>query len=216
MVSLLTYIVKKRSTCLHTNFDSLPPINFTINLITVLIYRAYHICSSSFSFHEQVVNIKRFLQYKHFPIYLIDCVINNFLDKRYINKIIQLNVPKLTALVFLPYLGSRSVHPKKKLHKFLGNIYPNMQFRFVFQSITRIEILSRLKIAPPVVCARQLYTSLRVVVATLLYGETSRHFIVCCREHLGINKKGKTIKGILSSIRDHVSGTGHSAKTFVF
>ena len=38
----------------------------------------------------------------------------------------------------------------------------------------------------------------------------SRDFIVHCREHLGINKKGKIIKGSLSSIRDHVGSTGHS------
>ena len=36
------------------------------------------------------------------------------------------------------------------------------------------------------------------------YGKTSRHFIVRCREHLGINKKGISIKGASSSIRDHI------------
>ena len=43
------------------------------------------------------------------------------------------------------------------------------------------------------------------------YGKASRHLIVRCWEHLGINEKGKTIKGVLSSIRDHVHSTGHSA-----
>ena len=33
------------------------------------------------SFHEQVVEIKRFLQYNRFPIYLKNRVIKNFLDK---------------------------------------------------------------------------------------------------------------------------------------
>ena len=92
MVSLLLYIIKT-FTGLYTNFDSLSPIQYKINLITVLIDYASHICSSYFAFLEQVVKIKRFLQYNRFPIYLINCVIKNFLDKQYVNKIIPPNVP---------------------------------------------------------------------------------------------------------------------------
>jgi len=44
------------------------------------------------------------------------------------------------------------------------------------------------------------------------YGKTSRHFIVRCREHLGINRKGNSVKGaVKSAITDHVNDTGHSA-----
>ena len=43
------------------------------------------------------------------------------------------------------------------------------------------------------------------------YGKTSCHFITRCREHLGINNKGNNIKGVSSSIRDHINYTGHSA-----
>ena len=38
-----------------------------------------------------------------------------------------------------------------------------------------------------------------------------RHFIVRRREHLGVNKQGKSIKGVPSSIKDHVNSTGHAA-----
>ena len=48
------------------------------------------------------------------------------------------------------------------------------------------------------------------------HGKASRHFIVRCREHLGTNIKGKAFKGSLSSIRDHVSSTGHSASVGEF
>ena len=43
------------------------------------------------------------------------------------------------------------------------------------------------------------------------FTKTSRHFVVRCREHLGINKKGISIKGASSSIRDHINETGHAA-----
>jgi len=43
------------------------------------------------------------------------------------------------------------------------------------------------------------------------YCKTSHHFIVRCREHLAINKKGNSIKGVSSVIKDHMNDTGHSA-----
>ena len=115
---------KKTFTGLHTNFDSLSPIHYNVNLITVLIYCAYHICSSFFSFHEQVVSIKRFLRYNHFPLYLINRVIKKFLDKQYSNKVIPFNVPRLPVPIFLPYLGSRRAHLEKKLKIVFGKHLP--------------------------------------------------------------------------------------------
>ena len=47
--------------------------------------------------------------------------------------------------------------------------------------------------------------------------KTSRHFVVRCREHLGINKKGISIKGASSSIGgDHIKETGHAASFDAF
>ena len=117
---------KKTFTGLYTNFDSLSPIQYKINLISVLIYRAYHICSSYLSFHEKVCSIKRFLQQNQFPIYLINRIIKKFLDRQYstINKL--QNVPKLPVLI------------KKNLNQFLGKIYPHIEFKFVFQPAKRI------------------------------------------------------------------------------
>ena len=45
---------KKIFTCLYTNFESLSPMQYKINLISVLIYRAFQICSSYIAFHDQV------------------------------------------------------------------------------------------------------------------------------------------------------------------
>ena len=100
---------KKTFTGLYTNFDSLSPIQYKINLISVLIYRANHICSSYLSFHEQMCSIKRFLQQNQFPIYLINRIIKNFLDRQYstINKL--QNVPELPVPILLPYLGERTL-----------------------------------------------------------------------------------------------------------
>ena len=43
------------------------------------------------------------------------------------------------------------------------------------------------------------------------YGETKRHLIVRCREHLGINKAGRKIESNSSSLGDQISRSGHEA-----
>ena len=65
------------------------------------------------------------------------------------------SVTKLPVLIFLPYLGARSVQLKRSLNKFLANMYPHIEFRFVFQSTKRIGNFSILKIVPQVIFARQ-------------------------------------------------------------
>ena len=137
-------------------------------------------------------------------------VVKGFLDIQYLNKVIPINVPMLPILIFLPYLGARSVQRKKKFYKCLGNIYHHIEFRFLFQSAKPIEDSFPFKNSIP----NPLFSSVIYKFTCSSYKamvNTSWHFIVRCREHLGINNKGKTIKGVSSSIRDLFSSTGHSA-----
>ena len=192
---------------LEKNFLSNCPLDFK-----PLLYRAYHICSSYLSFHKQVCSIKRFLLQNRFPIHLINRVIRNFLDKQYVTKINSQNVPKLSVLILLPYLGVHSIRLKRKLNKFLGKIYPHIDFQFIFQSAKRIENFFPFKDrAPKHARSSIVYKFTCSSCKATYYGKISRHFIVRCREHLGVNKKGKSIKGVSSSIRDHINDTGHNA-----
>ena len=50
---------------LFTNYMSLTSFSYKIGLVKTLINRAFNICSSWYHFHEEVVNIKHFLQKKH-------------------------------------------------------------------------------------------------------------------------------------------------------
>ena len=159
---------KKTFTGLYTNFESLSPIKYKVNLIVVLIYRAYHICSSYLSFHEQVCIIKRFLQQNRFPIYLINRVIKIFLDKQNITKIKSQNVSKLPVLILLPYLGLHGSRLKKKLNKFLGKIYPHIDLNLFFNQLNALKVSSPLRIVPRAMSALRLYINLCVVVARLL------------------------------------------------
>ena len=121
-------------------------------------------------------SIKRFLQQNQFPIYLINRIIKNFLDRQYstINKL--QNVPKLPVLILLPYLGVYSVRLKKNLNKFLGKIYPHIEFKFVFQPAKRIGSSFPFKDRARVTFALLLFTSFLVVAVRLRI--TVRHHAI--------------------------------------
>ena len=92
--------------------------------------------------------------------------------------------------ILLPYLGVHSVCLKRKLNNFLGKIYPNIDFKFVFQSTKRIDNFFPFK--NRVMLGLLLFTSSRVVVGILLI-IVKHHTILLLdpREYLGVSKKGK-------------------------
>ena len=74
---------KKTFTGLYTDFASLSPDKYKANLISVLVYRAFHICSTYQNFHDEIVRIKEILFKNCFPRSLTDRIIKSFLDKRF-------------------------------------------------------------------------------------------------------------------------------------
>ena len=50
---------KKTFTGLYTDFSSLAPDKYKNNLISVLVYRAFHICSSYQNFHNKLFELRR-------------------------------------------------------------------------------------------------------------------------------------------------------------
>ena len=74
---------KKTFTGLYTDFSSLAPTKYKINLIWVLVYRAFHIWSSYRNFHEEIVRIKKILTENCFPKSLTDRIIKKFLDRQF-------------------------------------------------------------------------------------------------------------------------------------
>ena len=90
-----------------------------------------------------------------------------------------------------------------------------MEFKFVFRSARRSKdfFLSKDRVSNHL-RSSVVYKFTSSSCKATFYGKISRHFIVRCREHLGIDKKGKAIKGGLFSIRDHVSSTGVKLNSF--
>ena len=57
---------------------SFTPFSYKIGLVKTLLNRDFNICSSWCYFHEEVVNIKHFLQKNMFPPHVIDREITYF------------------------------------------------------------------------------------------------------------------------------------------
>ena len=88
---------------------------------------------------------------------------------------------------------------------------PDVNFRVVSQSAKRIENFLPLNdCVPAQICCSVAYKVTCSSCQATYFSKTSRHFIVRCREYLGINEKGLNIKGACSSIRNHINETGHA------
>ena len=98
----------------------------------------------------------------------------------------------------MAFSGQYSLRVKKQLCKIIGYAYLLVNLHVVF-------------------CQRKewntspLNTAFRKNASYL--GKKSRHFVVRCREHLSVNKQGKSIKGVPSSLKDHINFTGHAASS---
>ena len=203
---------KKTFTGLYTDFSSLSPTKYKINLVRVLIYRAFHICSSYHNFHEEIVRIKKILTDNCFSKSLIDRIIKNFLDRQFGPGSLIKPDNKIPLLFCIPYLGQYSLQIKTRLNRIIKQCYPNIQLKVIFRSPKRIGSLFPFKDRfPTLMRSSVIYKFQCPGCHASYYGKTSRNLITRCREHLGVNKAGFRIKGGPSAIGDHINQSGHAA-----
>ena len=205
---------KKTFTGLYTNFSSLSPNLYKTNLISCLVYRAFHICSSYSKFHNEILRIKSILAKNCFPQSLVDKFIRSFLDKQF-SKVSTSNEQesKKTSITFcLPYLGTYSIRIKKNVIKLLKENFPDVKLQVVFRSPIRLSSLFKFKDRfSTLMCSSVIYKYTCSSCNATYYGKTTRNLKVRCMEHLGINRSGhKTTSFGQSSIGDHITKPAHN------
>ena len=202
---------KKTFTGLYTDFGTLSPNKYKVNLIRVLVYRAFHICSTYANFHEEVVRIKGILKENCFPLPLVDRVIKTFLDQQFSKRPTPPREEKEFLIFCLPFLGRYSLQVKTKLIRLLKQCYPTLKLKVIFNSPKRLASYFRFKDRLPILmCSSVVYSYKCPGCHALYYGKTTRNLVTRCREHLGINKAGQKIKSNCSAIGDHISKSGHN------
>ena len=206
---------KKTFTGLYTDFSSLSPKKYKTNLVSVLVYRAFHICSTYENFHKELCKIKAILYENCFPKSLIDSVLRVFLDKQFNKKVSHSDEKedKQRILFFLPFLGQYSLRIKHNIDKLIRQCYPNVKLQFVFRSPRRLcDLFASKDRLLSLVRSNVVYKFTCSCCSATYYGKTSRNPLIRRREHLGINKLGQNIKSSgPSSIKDHICKTGHIA-----
>ena len=115
-------------------------------------------------------------------------------------------------IFFFPIKGS-IVYTSRNgdLLNFLVKFTPMFTLRLFFGLINLLVAFSPVKIVSLVTFTPLLFKNLCSSCQATYYRKISRHFIVRCREHLGISKEGKSVKGTSSAITDHIKDTAHSA-----
>ena len=195
MFSPLAYTEKRLSPVFIPTFLALPLTKYKINLVRVLIYRAFHICSSYHNFHEGIVRIKKIMSDNCFPKSLIDRIIKNFLDRQFGPGSLIKPDNKIILLFCIPYLEQYSLQIKTRLNRIIKQCYPNIQLKVIFWSPKRIGSLFPFKDRfPTLMPSSVIYKFQCPGCHALYYGKTSRNLITRCREHLGVNKAGFKIK----------------------
>ena len=201
---------KKTFTGLYTDYASLAPDKYKINLVRILVFRAFHICSSYISFHYELMRIKRILTENCFPRSIIDRVIKSFLDGKFGKKPPKKTDDKTPLIFCLPYLGRYTLQVKTRLIRLIKQCYPELKLEVIFTAPKRISSLFRFKDKlPSLICSSVIYRYRSPGCHASYYGKTTRNLVVRCREHLGINEAGQKIKSSPSAVGDHISKSGH-------
>ena len=101
------------------NNESFIPTYQKRELLHTLLNRNFNICSDFKTFHFEIDVWKTILMKNNYPPNFIDSCIKLFLNKFYTPDVIVQNVPKRSAFVKLPFLGSILFQIRKKLQKCL-------------------------------------------------------------------------------------------------
>ena len=155
---------KPTFTGLYTDFSTLSPNNYKVNLISMLVFRAFNICSSYINFHNELLKIKHTLAKNCYPSSLIDNVIKKFFNERFSpsNKPLNSDRNKLRVVFCIPYLGQLSFRLRNSINKLMKCHYPDLKLQFLYKSPKRLSSLFKYKdLFPTLVCSNVI----RVVAA---------------------------------------------------
>ena len=123
---------EKTFTGLYTDFSSLSPDKYKVNLVRILVFRAFHICSTYSNFHNELIRIKRILADNCFPRSIIDRVIKSILDDKFGNRPPKKEDDKTPLILCLPFLGQYSLQLKTRLIRLIEQCYPTLKLEVIF------------------------------------------------------------------------------------
>ena len=198
---------------LGISFFSFCPINFKINAIKTLVYRAYHLCSNYALFHIELEFLKQFFIDNGFPSKLFYSITRNFIDKTMYLKNQCNNNQSLNSkniYLSLPYFGYQSQKMKSEFMSLLNNMFNNVKPFIVLSNKRTIGSMFKYKDSIPEMfrsCVIYKYTC--PLCGAVYVGSTTRTLHTRMSEHLGISSR----TGQHLSVPPHSSIRSHSEHT---
>ena len=203
---------KPTYTGLTTRYDSFIPSKYKDNLISTLIYRAFHISKDFFIMAKEFDFIKDILRKNGYPLFHIENVIRKTLNCLLTKKPQCLTVPKDLIVLKLPYLGNMSHSLSKNLMKLIRSNYSTVEIRVIFTNINSIGKFFSFKDRIPVSLRSSIVYHYKCGSCNASYiGKTSRNLSLRIDEHKGISFRTKRpLKSPMqSAIREHSSNHDH-------
>ena len=200
---------KATFTGLGMNFHSHTYINFKLNNIRTLLYRAYSLCNTWQLFHEEIQFLMNFFKSNAYPENIIFKIINKFLWKKTENPPPQKSEAKKCIFYHkLPFINNiMTSHIKKDLQRIVSRYFPQIDFRPVFfNNFTIRTILNHKERLPDALLSDICYSYLCGACGATYVGSSKRCLFTRAYEHFGkSNRTGNWLaKPTPSSIREHL------------
>ena len=207
-------------TGLGLNFHSYCYFNFKLNNIRTLVNRAYRLCSSWSTFHDEMVFLLKYFKDNGYPENVVFRILKKFLDRQISQKPAVVTVNKLVMYVKLPFLNNECCNfLKKELRRILEYRFPYIDFRYVFINSATIQgLLSHKESLPMDLRSSLVYAYECGACGSTYLGQTKKCLRSRAGDHFGISMRtGRLLASpTQSAIRDHIEncGTGKNLSNF--
>lgn len=197
---------KPTFTGLGTNFFSNIFDVYKTNAIRTLIYRAYCICSTYLSFHNEMLFLRSYFVNNGYPSRLFESILSKFLSSRYTETSANFNVPRQKLFIQLPYLSNQSTKLKNEMNTLINKYFPQLHVQWYFRSTLTIGSFFSIKERTSLLLRSYVVYEYKCHCCQQRYmGSTARQLFMRCSEHLGRSFRTNQFvsRPSHSSIRDH-------------
>ena len=201
---------KPTFTGLFSKFASFTPILYRKNLVSILTFRAFKICSDYLSFDKEIAFIKSVLQLNGYPLSFIEFNIKQTLNRLYTpfgqQEVLNFDVPKPIVLFPTYFLGNVSKTVSKELNGLICRFYPQIRLRLIYKSLTTIGGSFHMKDKMPEDCMSCLIYQYKCDSCNAIYiGKTEQNFRCRISQHCGVSFRTGAPLGtpVQSDIREH-------------
>ena len=191
---------------LYNNFDTFLPINYKYNVIATLLYRGFMLCSNWSLINNEVNKLKDIFIKNGYPKTVFHSCVRRFFDKLFRPKQSS-DTDKTEVTMCLPYLGTISLKTRRRLKNIMKQSLPKINLNVIFRSSCRIRSFFNFKDKLSTDLVSHLIYKFTCADCNASYlGETNRHYIVRCCEHLGTSPfTGKQVSRAPTAVTKHIA-----------